>query len=105
MLGIVAVLARLRSSAVVPMLHLRAVNPHVASLLTAGPSGAPGKLLTAMAPRAAAPAVDMLSMAGGEQAWHSGVSSFAFQVSTCHHASETCHRPRNSPIIRCRLPV
>lgn len=80
MLGIVAVVARLRSSAVAPVLHLRTVNPHVANLLGGGGGSSPGKLLNAVAARAAGPAVEVLTPADGEQTWHSGVSSFAFQV-------------------------
>ncbi len=82
MLGIAAVLTRLQTGAAAPLLHLRAVNPHVADLLAArrqtgrgsGSSGGSGKALLAAVPRQEAPGV--LSSDG----WHSGVSSFAFQV-------------------------
>lgn len=76
-LGIVAVVAQLRSSAASPLLHLRSVNPHVASLLGRDPGS---KRLSAAVARTAAPAVDAVSTGNGDAAWHSGVSSFAFQV-------------------------
>ena len=99
MLGIVAVVARLRSSAVAPVLHLRTVNPHVANLLDGGGGSTPGKLLRAVAARAAGPAVDVLTAGGGEKTWHSGVSSFAFQVAALtlpqQQLAARCVIPRN----------
>lgn len=76
-LGIVAVVTQLRSSAALPLLHLRSVNPHVASLLGRNQGS---KRLNAAVARSAAPAVDILSTGSGDAVWHSGVSSFAFQV-------------------------
>ena len=66
------------------MLHLRAVAPHVAGLLAATAAASGGKALAAALPRQAAPGV--VSTDGDGEAWHSGVSSFAFQVALHGHS-------------------
>ena len=60
-----------------PLTHLRALNPHVISILEAGKC--PASL-----PKQAAPG---LSGAGDARI---GISSFAFQVRLCHQGSPAC---------------
>ena len=70
-MGALQVVAHLSGRATDPMLHLRAVNPHVAGALTSAVGPAP-----AFAARQAGPAPD-----SSPSDVHSiGVSSFAFQV-------------------------
>lgn len=102
-LGIAAVLQRLKTGNVAPLLHLRSLNPHLASLLAAGTqahagsSGSRKQSLAAVVPRQAAAGV----MEGAEE-WHSGVSSFAFQVQCC---MIHCVDPIACLATRCPLPL
>ena len=68
-MGIRAAAARMGMHACSPLPHLRVINPHVESIL-ASKTG----LGRVQLPRQQAPGVH-----GGE-AWHIGISAFAFQV-------------------------
>ena len=86
-MGALQVVKRLTGGAADAMLHLRAVNPHVAGVL--GSVGGPAPACAARQPGAA--------LDGGERDGHClGVSSFAFQV-TMVLASDTRSAVDGSP--------
>ena len=73
--ALIAAMSQLASNAVVPILHLRSINPHLTAQLGGG--AGVGEKSQVCIPRQAAPAVSVPSAA-------TGVSSFAFQGTNAH---------------------